>query len=384
VKRRDETMVVFQGFEFSVREFAGSLGDFGTLMPFTVGYIVLCGFNPSGLLLGIGVTNIVLALVYRLPLPVQPQKVIGSIALAEKWPVRRVLGGGFAVGLVWVALSCSKRLSALLERVPDCVVRGIQLGLAFTLALSGAELMGPHVGIALALLAVGFLLLRNKVLPASIFLMCFGFGYAVYTGALHLSDVSLSFTLPSLHTFALHDVVYGFLYAGFAQLFLTLTNAVVATVALVRALFPDANPVTPRNLIANMGAMNLVTPFVGGMPLCHGAGGLAAQYMFGARTGGAILMEGALEILLGLFFSNSLLVIFTAFPLFVVGVMLLMAAFELGRIAVTVSDAKDTAVLCFTALVAVAFNVALGFLGGLLLYFALSRGVFQLTAPRGQ
>jgi len=76
-------MVVIRGFEFSVREFAGSLGDFGTLIPFTVGYITICGFNPTRLLLGIGLTNVVLALVYRLPLPVQPKKVIGSVALAE-------------------------------------------------------------------------------------------------------------------------------------------------------------------------------------------------------------------------------------------------------------------------------------------------------------
>ena len=65
-------MVFIKGFEFSLRELAGSFGDFGTLMPFTIGYIVFCGFEPAGLLLGIGLTNIFLALVYRLPLPVQP------------------------------------------------------------------------------------------------------------------------------------------------------------------------------------------------------------------------------------------------------------------------------------------------------------------------
>lgn len=76
--------MMIRDFEFSVREFAGSLGDFGTLLPFTVGYIVISGFNPTGLLFGIGITNVFLALIYKLPLPVQPQKAIGSIALAEK------------------------------------------------------------------------------------------------------------------------------------------------------------------------------------------------------------------------------------------------------------------------------------------------------------
>ena len=125
-------MVVVKGFEFSIREFAGSLGDFGTLIPFTIGYIVICGFDPTGLLIGIGLTNILLAFIYKLPLPVQPKKVIGSVALAEKWSMNRVLGAGFSVGLVWVLISFSTSLSSTLERIPNSLVRGIQLGLAFS------------------------------------------------------------------------------------------------------------------------------------------------------------------------------------------------------------------------------------------------------------
>ena len=74
--------------------------------------------------------------------------------------------------------------------------------------------------------------------------------------------------------------------------------------ALVHELFPDRKDVTAKNLIKNMGAMNITIPFIGGMPLCHGAGGLSAQYLFGARTDSAILMEGILEICLGMFFSK--------------------------------------------------------------------------------
>lgn len=313
-------MVVIKGFEFSVRELAGSLGDFGTLIPFTVGYITLCGFSPTGLLLGIGLTNITLALVYRLPLPVQPKKVIGSVALAERWPMNRVLGAGFTVGLIWVLLSFSRRLSSLLERIPESVVRGIQLGLAFTLALTGAEMMSNDVLIAAPMMAAAFLLLRNRVLPSSIFLVLFGFAYSLAVGSLSVNDITVGFSPPRIHLFTIGDMVYGFVYAGFAQLFLTLTNAVVATVALVHDLFPTRRDVTPRNLIANMGAMNLTTPFIGGMPLCHGAGGLAAQYLFGARTGGALLMEGLIELSLGLFFSDSLLAIFNSYPGFIVGI----------------------------------------------------------------
>jgi len=44
-----------------------------------------------------------------------------------------------------------------------------------------------------------------------------------------------------------------------------------------------------------MGVMNVVASFFGGMPMCHGAGGFAGQYYFGARTGGAPIMEGLIE-----------------------------------------------------------------------------------------
>jgi predicted benzoate:H+ symporter BenE len=371
-------LVVVRGFEFSLREFAGSLGDFGTLIPFTVGYIVICGFDPTGLLLGIGVTNVLLALVYRLPLPVQPKKVIGSVALSEAWPVSRVLGAGFSVGLVWVLLSISGRLSALLERVPRGVVRGIQLGLALNLALAGAEMINENSLLAAPLLVAAFLLLRSRFIPSSIFLVLFGFAFSVATGGLNLGEVSVGLSLPRLHTFTLDDMVYGFVYAGFAQLFLTLTNAVVATIALVHDLFPESEGVTPRNLIANMGAMNVLTPFIGGMPLCHGAGGLAAQYLFGARTGGAILMEGLLEITLALLFSGSLLTIFTSFPLFVVGVMLLMASFELGRVSIRLEERSEVPVMVLAAMLSVAFNIAVGFVGGLAFHVAQEKGLISL------
>lgn len=200
------------------------------------------------------------------------------------------------MGVIWVALSLSQRLSDLLMKVPKPVVRGIQLGLPISLALTGAELMKPQLTLSLIFLGLGFLMLRNRYMPGSIFLVFFGFVYSIYTGNLDLSSVKLGLSLPSLHFFSLEDILYGFLYAGFAQMFLTLTNAVIATVSLVHELFPDRKDVTLKNLIMNMGIMNVTTPFIGGMPLCHGAGGLAAQYMFGARTGGAILMEGLLEV----------------------------------------------------------------------------------------
>lgn len=366
-----------RGLDFCLREFAGALGDFGTLMPFTIGYIVVCGFNPSGLLLGIGLTNLFLALIYQLPLPVQPKKAIGTIAIANKWPASRVLGAGFGVGVIWLVLAAA-RVGHILNKVPKCVIRGIQLGLAFILALAGAEMLKEDLYLAVPLLAIALLLLRNRILPAAIFLIVLGFVIAWFTGTLQLSNLTVSLDLPSLYTFSLDDLVYGLVYAGIAQVFLTLTNAVLATIALIHDLFPDRVDVTPQNLIVNMGLMNVTTPLFGGMPLCHGAGGLAAQYLFGARTGGALIMEGILEIILGLFFSQSLLVIFSAFPLAVIGVMLFLAATELGRIAFDLEAKDELFIMALTALISVTFNIAVGFISGLLVYLGVKKELIRL------
>jgi SulP family sulfate permease len=127
-----------------------------------------------------------------------------------------------------------------------------------------------------------------------------------------------------------------------------------------------------------MAIMNVTTPFIGGMPLCHGSGGLAAQYLFGTRTRGAILIEGLIELALGLFFSQSLLAIFTSFPLFILGVMLLLTSLELGRLSIKIKGDADTRIILFTAIISTTFNVAAGFIAGLLLYIGLKKRIIKV------
>ena len=128
-----------------------------------------------------------------------------------------------------------------------------------------------------------------------------------FTGTIKIAELQfglpiLTFQFPTWENFLL-----GMLYAGIAQLFLTLTNVMIATVVLIKELFPERENIDANALAFNMGAMNLINPFFVGMPLCHGSGGLMAQYAFGARTGGSMILEGIMELILGLFFSETLL-----------------------------------------------------------------------------
>ncbi|MFQ6082304.1 MAG: putative sulfate/molybdate transporter, partial [Candidatus Aminicenantia bacterium] len=72
-------------FEFNLRELAGSMGDFGTLLPLAIGYIAINGMNPAGFLIMMGLVNITTGIVYKLPMPLQPKKAIAAVAIAQKW-----------------------------------------------------------------------------------------------------------------------------------------------------------------------------------------------------------------------------------------------------------------------------------------------------------
>ena len=122
-----------------------------------------------------------------------------------------------------------------------------------------------------------------------------------------------------------------------------------------------------------MGVMNLVLPFFGGMPLCHGAGGLAGQYYFGARTGGTNIIEGLIEISLGLFFAASIGSIFMAFPMAIVGAMMFLVGIELVKFSRELRFGPQVVPLAATVLGSVVFNMAVGFAVGLSVHYLLLR-----------
>jgi len=78
-----------------------------------------------------------------------------------------------------------------------------------------------------------------------------------------------------------------------------------------------------------MGIVNFPAGFVGAVPMCHGTGGLAAHYRFGARTGGAPIMIGALLVVMALAFGEFGFTLLAMIPNAVLGVLLIFAGLEL-------------------------------------------------------
>ena len=370
-------------FEFSIRELAGSMGDFGTLLPLTIGYITVCGMNPTGLLVMLGLTNIVTGLVYRLPMPLQPMKVLAVMAIAQKWPLVQIYTAGLVMGIVWLLMGATSAMAFVARVTPKTVVCGIQLSLALLLATQGVKMVGvgwESWALAVVAIAVALVLRDNRYAPAALVLVALGvaiMGAKGQLGALR----RVSFALPPLTSVDLQQVWPALRDGGLAQIPLTATNAVIATAALISSYWPDRR-VTERQLSFNMGVMNVIVPFFGGMPQCHGAGGLAGQYYFGARTGGTNVMEGLIEVAFGLFLGSSIVALFSAFPMPIVGAMMVVVGIELLKFAKGLRLNRELAPVLVTVIGSVAADMAVGFAAGVAVHYAIFRGPQGIAEPR--
>jgi MFS superfamily sulfate permease-like transporter len=355
-----------KSFEFNLRELAGSMGDFGTLIPLAIGYMVACGLNPAGFLVMMGLANIVTGLVYKLPMPIEPMKVLAVVAIAQQWSPSMVYASAFATGIVWLLFSLTGLVDWIVRLTPKPVIRGIQITLGIMLAVNAVEMIDGNWLLGVAAIVIVLTLRENRYAPAALVLMALGVGIMASQGKLQQVPPP-ALILPSLTGFKLNQIWQVMLLAGFAQIPLTASNAIISTSSLLKQYFPE-RPVAERKLALNMGIMNLVLPFLGGFPLCHGAGGLAGQYYFGARTGGTNIIEGTIEIGLGLLFASSIGILFASFPMAIVGAMMLLVGLELVKFARDLRWNSDLIYVAMTTIVALLTNMAVGFVVAVLAY----------------
>ncbi len=352
----------YKDFEFNLRELAGSMGDFGTLFPLAIGLIAVNHMDPTAIFVMIGLTNIATGLIYRLPMPVEPKKVVSVAAIAQGWSPSMVAASGLGLGITWFFLVLTGAMRKIVKITPIHIIRGIQLALGVSLMRQAIEMAIPAPWWALLAIGIILLLRDNKYAPAALVIMALGVGIMAIRGEL-LPRLSFSVSLPRFQVPQLSEVWQAMVLAGFAQIPLTLTNAVLATAAMIRELFPEKQ-VSEERLMVNMGVMNIVSSFFGGMPMCHGSGGLAAQYYFGARTGGTNILEGLIEISLGVFLGQSLVGILSGFPMPLIGGMMFMVGLQFVQ-PMFVLRRWELALALLTTAISVAANMAIGFVAGL-------------------
>ncbi len=372
---------------FDRMEWAGACGDLGTLIPFVVAYIAVVKVDPLGILFSFGAALLVCGLYYRTPFPVQPMKAIGAVAATQAAQTATITPGviyaaSLVTGVIWLFLGLSGAARRVTSWVPRPVVVGIVLGLGIGFMLEGIGLMSGEWAIAAVGLIGTLLVLTNKRLPAMFLLLLFGIVCgAVQRPALlqQLAAAQVGFRLPSiaLAHFTVHDLLIGAAFLALPQLPLTLGNAVIAIREENNRLFPD-RAVNENRIAISTGLMNLGSAVFGGVPMCHGAGGMAGHVAFGARTGGAPIILGALLLGVAFFFSAAVQVAFDLFARPVLGVILFLTGVQLALGSCDFSKHKDERFITLATAAFAMWNVGLAFLLGLTLSYIEKRGWLRL------
>lgn len=376
-----------QRIRFDRHELAGSFGDLGTDLPLIVGLIVACGLDATSVLVMFGAMQIATGLRYRLPMPVQPLKAAAAIAIAQKVEPGVLYGAGLAIGAVMLVLALSGLIDRLARIVPHAVIRGIQLGLGLQLAGLALRDFLPRDGatgwiLGAVAFVIAILLFGNRRLPAALPLVALGTVWAVGRSSGGELVQGVGFGLPGLHVPTGPEILSGALLLALPQIPLSLGNSILATRQVVRDFFPDRE-VTVRKLSLTYSFMNLVNPWFGGIPTCHGSGGVAGHYAFGARSGGSVLIYGGLFLIGGLWFGGAFAKLALAFPLSVLGVMLLFESLALAGLVRDVAPERgDFALTLLVGLVAamVPYGYVVGLVAGTLLAHVAARGRVRLGA----
>ena len=315
---------------FDRNEVSGAFGDFGTSLPLIVGMIAAAQLDATSVLVAFGALQIITGLVYRMPMPVQPLKAVAAIVIAQKVGADVVYGGGLAIGVVMLLLVVTGLLDWLAKVVPKVVVRGIQCGLGLQLGRIAVADYVPSGGAwGYALAGVAFVivvaLLGNRRWPPAPIVLALGAVFALTVGGASASAfAAVGLHLPALHTPSTSAIWQGFLLLALPQIPLSLGNSVLATKQVASDLFPTRAPLSIRRIGVTYSAMNLLSPFVGGIPVCHGSGGMAGHYALGGRTGGSVIIAGSLLLTVGLFMGGSFGAVAMLFPKPMLGVLLLI------------------------------------------------------------
>ncbi len=305
------------------REVAGAFADVGVLVPIAVALIVTNGLSPTAVFLPAGLLYVAAAWFYRLPVPVQPLKAFGAIAIAQGLGMDAIAAGALLMGVIFLLLGGTGLIDWAARAFPRPLIRGVQLTvgllflkIAYNLVTEPPVAFVDHsmdrawlVGLSLACAVVALALRRHPIALALV-------AVAVVTVAIRAEGFAWgpsSITLPQIDV---ATFVTAFVVLVIPQLPLTFANSCLATADAARTYFGEAaKRVRPGRLATTLGAANVFAGAIGGMPVCHGAGGMTAHRAFGARTGAAPAVIGATLLVLAVVFGAGLAALLTAFPL---------------------------------------------------------------------
>lgn len=387
--------------QFNRMELAGSLGDLGTILPLAIGMILINGLSPMGLFLMVGLYYVFSGLYFKVTSPVEPMKVISAYAIATGITASQIQASSLWLFLFLIIIGGTGIITVIGRFIPKPVIRGVQLSTGVLLVSQGVRLMlgtskfqalkqaaEPYLSVqALGPIPLGLIiggtlgvltliLLDNKRLPAAIVVVGAGILIGLLWGTREgFQQIQpwlyppewLPYGLPSPA-----DFTFALLVLVIPQVPMTLGNAVISNADLSIQYFPEnGQRVTYRALCISMALANLGSFFLGGMPMCTGAGGLASRYRFGARTGGSNLIIGGIFIVLALLLGDHLIGVIYLLPMSALGILLVFAGAQLSLTLLDINTRKDLFVSILIVGITLASNLAVGFLIGIAVAYAL-------------
>ncbi len=374
-------------FKFDRVEFAGSLGDLGTLIPLSLAMMIFNGLSVTTVFMMVGLFYLYGGLYFKLPIPVQPLKVVAALAIAapEKITVEVIAAAGIIFGVFLLFLAFTGIIDKIAKFFTKPVVRGIQLGLGLILGGKGIDLIlknnmfindnssvFTYFGIngntvtGVIFFVVTFLLLTNKRFPAAIVTVVSGIIIGLIWGTYDFTGFYPGPSEVKVYIPTMDNFQNALFYLVLPQIPLTIGNAIIGTNDACFTLFgSDIKNVSNRAFSFSMGIVNVLTGFIGGMPMCHGAGGLAAHHRFGARTGGSNLMIGIVFIAIALFLGGWGIKFLSLIPNAIFGVLLTFAGIELALLVRDLNEKNDLFIAVFVAIVGFATkNMGIAFVCG--------------------
>jgi SulP family sulfate permease len=384
------------GARFGTREMAGAVADIGVLLPISVALIVSNGLSATAVLLPAGLLYVAVAFAYELPIPVQPLKAFGAIAIAKDLGSDEIAAGALLMGVIFIVLGRTGLVDLAARAFPKPLIRGVQItvGLLFLKIAWGLVTDPPKsfestdlstvasVGLAVAGLT---LLLALRKVAISLTLVAIGIGVMLARAGGELALGPSSLTIPD---FDGEVLLTALTVLVIPQLPLSFANSCLATADAARAYFGErARNVRPGRLATSLGTANVLAGAISGMPVCHGAGGLTAHHAFGARTAGAPLAMGGALLAISVAGGAGLAAVLTAFPLPILAAMLAAAGVLHIGLARDLEGARAWILALVVAALGFSVNLALGLSVGLIAWWApegLRRRRARLAAWRDQ
>jgi MFS superfamily sulfate permease-like transporter len=375
-----------KSLRFNMMEISGSLGDLGTFIPLLVGMVSVNGLNIGSSLFFAGLFNILSGIAFGIPMAVQPMKAIATVAISEGLSVNEIYTAGIVTGLIIFIFGITRLVELFNRVIPRSVIRGLQLGIGLNLMIKGISMVqgtghffgydSVLVGLVSGVLVLFFFF--SKRVPGALIIFVLGLLVLFFESPAVFKNLNFGFNLPSIIDLGWKDFVNGTLKAAIPQVPLTTLNSVIAVCALSWDLFPKKGAGT-REVSMSVGLMNLIGCWFGAMPMCHGAGGLAGQYRFGARTGGSVVFLGAVKLLLGVFLGGAAFAVLASYPMSVLGVLLIFSGIELAIVAKDITTGTDYFIMIITTAAIIALSsITAGFVVGLALSYLFYYGVFKI------